>query len=323
MTSAAAWLGAAKRRREQGIWLALLGSSVLHLAGLGGAQLWGPCICCDGKIAPLKQCQTLRPRLNIELVEARHTLQPPPLRRPAEPRRPPTIVAPLKPERPLAAPKRGRIVLPAEALKELTPRPAETTARLPSLPSEHVALQSQADAPVLATPEVFSRADSLVTAEPSEYGLAGTGKATGAGPFGTAPESSGTGQSGGVPAVPTDAAVPETGLPAPPPAKVPPMVAPSSDGPTRPPALLDWTDPPYPERARQEGREGTVVLRVMISTDGKPTRIEIATSSGSSILDLAALSHMRNASFSPALKDGKPAGATISFRVRFRLIKPG
>jgi outer membrane biosynthesis protein TonB len=52
-------------------------------------------------------------------------------------------------------------------------------------------------------------------------------------------------------------------------------------------------------------------------------RVETAVSSGSSLLDLAALSHMGSASFSPALKHGKPVAATIGFRVKFRLIKPG
>jgi protein TonB len=312
--------------KERGLCSALLASVALHLAGLAGAQVWGPCICRDGQVVHPKRCENPRPRISIELVEAKRLpLPPPPLARSAHPKQPAAVVvAPLRPRQPLAAPKRGHIVLPDEALKEPMPRPAETTAELPSLPRQHVIPQSEASVPVIATPEVFSRAESLVPGAPGEYGLGGTGKATGTGPFATAPEGSGTGQTAEVPAVPPDArSVPETRLPLPPPAKAPAETSVSPDGPTRPPALLNWTDPPYPERARQEGREGTVILRATISPEGRPARVEIADSSGSSLLDLTALSHMRNARFSPALRNGKPVGATISFRVRFRLIKPG
>jgi protein TonB len=221
----------------------------------------------------------------------------------------------------LAAPKRGRIILPDEALKEPTLHPAETTAELPSLPPEHVIPQSEAGVPVIATPEVFSRAESVALGAPGEYGLGGIGKATGSGPFGSAPEGSGKGGTGETPVAATEPQLTLQPKPvASPVAKAPQDASPPSDGPTRPPALLNWTNPPYPEHARQEGREGTVVLRVTISPDGKSTRVEVATSSGSPTLNLAALSHMERTRFSPALKRGRPVPATTTFRVRFRLI---
>jgi protein TonB len=320
--SARHWTG--RGGKERGLCFALLASVALHLAGLAGAQVWGPCICRDGQVVYPKRYENPRPRISIELVEAKRLPPPPPAR--SAPRKQPAavVVAPVPPKQPLAAPRRGRIVLPDEALEEPMPRPAETTAELPSLPPQHVIPQSEAGVPVIATPEVFSRAESPAPGAPGEYGLGGTGKATGSGPFGSAPEGSGKGGTGETPAVVAEPGAASQPKPlVPPPAKAPQDASPSSDGPTRPPALLNWTNPPYPERARQEGQQGTVVLRVTVGPDGKPTPVEIATSSGSSTLDLAALSHLQHTRFSPALKGGRPVPATISFRVRFRLMPAG
>jgi len=326
MTALSARHWTSRGGKERGLCFALLASVALHLAGLAGAQVWGPCICSDGQVVYCKRCENPRPRINIELVEAKKLPLPPPARSAQRKQPAAVVVAPVRPKQPLAAPKRGRMVLPDEALQEPMPRPAETTAELPSLPPQHVIPQSKADTPLIASPEVFSRAESLAPGAPGEYGLGGTGKATGSGPFGSAPEGSGKGGTGETPVAATEPAAASQPKPSvPPPAKAPQDASPSSDGPTRPPALLNWTDPLYPERARQEGREGTVVLRVIISTEGKPTLVEVAATSGSSTLDLVALSHLqhKHTRFSPALKGGRPVPATISFRVRFRLMPAG
>ncbi|WP_158277421.1 energy transducer TonB [Opitutus sp. ER46] len=46
--------------------------------------------------------------------------------------------------------------------------------------------------------------------------------------------------------------------------------------------------PPYPERARLERRGGTVQLQVHLSPHGRPTRVQVAVSSGYADLDAAA-----------------------------------
>jgi TonB family protein len=48
--------------------------------------------------------------------------------------------------------------------------------------------------------------------------------------------------------------------------------------------------PDYPERARQEARQGAVELEVAVQPDGRPARVVIARSSGSPDLDAAACS---------------------------------
>jgi protein TonB len=84
--------------------------------------------------------------------------------------------------------------------------------------------------------------------------------------------------------------------------------------------VLDWTDPPYPEQARQQGVEGTVVLQLTVGADGSPGHVRVSRSSGHAALDEAAIAHVRRARFSPALKDGKAVPMPMTFRVKFHLV---
>ena len=106
----------------------------------------------------------------------------------------------------------------------------------------------------------------------------------------------------------------------PPPPPREPEPPPKPKGPSRPPKVINWTDPPYPDHARQQGIEGTVVLRLIVSEEGLPGNIMVGRSSGHAALDQAAIAHVRKARFSPGLKEGQPVPMTISFRVKFRLI---
>jgi protein TonB len=198
------------------------------------------------------------------------------------------------------------VVLPDEASQPRTEPPKETTARLPSLPEDVVVRQSDAQSPVVATPEIFGRAGELSAGPPGEFGLGGTGKATGAGPFGTAED--GGGSAG------TSSVAPS---PPPPPKLEPP---PKPRGTSRPPKVLNWTDPPYPEQARQQGVEGTVVLQLTVGADGLPGNVRVSRSSGHAALDEAAIAHVRRARFSSALKDGRAVPMPMTFRVKFRLV---
>jgi protein TonB len=277
----------------------LVVSAVFHGGALYAGYRWDDCLCRVGKVVCPKICFESQARIDVQL---KPSPPPPPI---PKPRPKPQVVAPKRPDRPLAAPKRGRVVLPDEALRPRTEPPKETTARLPSLPEDVVAKVSQTNAPVIATPEIFGRAHELSAGPPGEFGLAGTGKATGAGPFGTAEDGAG---SAGTSAV----------APAPPPPKPEPPTRPK--GPSRPPEVLNWTDPPYPEQARQQGVEGTVVLRLTVGISGAPSGIRVSRSSGHTALDDAAVAHVRRARFAPALRAGEPMSTSITFRVKFRLV---
>jgi len=291
-------------RYDSLLLLMLAVSAAFHGSALYVGYRWGDCLCRIGKVVCPKICFESQTRIDLEL---KPSPAPPPQPRP-KPK--PQVVAPERPDRPLAAPKRGRVVLPDEALQPRTEPPKETTARLPSLPEDAVVRQSDAQPPVVATPEIFGRAGELSAGPPGEFGLGGTGKGTGAGPFGTAKDGGGSEGTLG----------PSSAAPAPPKpdrALAPPQKA---KGPSRPPKVINWTDPPYPQQARQQGVEGTVVLRLTVGTDGAPTDVRVSKSSGHPALDDAAVVRVRQARFAPALKDGEPVSTSITFKVKFRLV---
>lgn len=75
---------------------------------------------------------------------------------------------------------------------------------------------------------------------------------------------------------------------------------PAGDGGIIPPGVLMRIDPEYPLTARQENREGTVILKVQIRDNGYPGTITIVQSSGHDSLDDAAIKAVRQWRFSPA-----------------------
>jgi protein TonB len=77
--------------------------------------------------------------------------------------------------------------------------------------------------------------------------------------------------------------------------------------------------PAYPRDARRDGVEGTTVLRVSLDTKGRVTDVAVATSSGDTRLDDAAVRSVRTWKFSPATEDEKPVAASLRVRVQFRL----
>lgn len=77
--------------------------------------------------------------------------------------------------------------------------------------------------------------------------------------------------------------------------------------------------PHYPSLARQQGWEGTTVLRVEIHADGSIGVIQILQSSGHKILDDAAIEAVRAAQFQPARHNGVPVTSWVEIPVTFRL----
>lgn len=67
--------------------------------------------------------------------------------------------------------------------------------------------------------------------------------------------------------------------------------------------------PTYPAAALRAGQQGTVMLRVLVGTDGRPAEVSVQTSSGHRALDLAARSQvLRSWRFQPAMQNGQAAG---------------
>lgn len=87
-----------------------------------------------------------------------------------------------------------------------------------------------------------------------------------------------------------------------------------------PPAFLVREEPSYPARARRAGSEGRVVVKVLLSASGEVTALVVQESSGSALLDEAALTAARASRFTPARRDGvaEPSEALAAYRFELR-----
>jgi protein TonB len=77
--------------------------------------------------------------------------------------------------------------------------------------------------------------------------------------------------------------------------------------------------PDYPESARREGREGRVLLRVLVDDQGRSKHVEINSSSGSDVLDRAAAEAIRRWRFHPARHGEQPIESWLRIPIEFRL----
>jgi len=87
-----------------------------------------------------------------------------------------------------------------------------------------------------------------------------------------------------------------------------------------PPSFLFRHEPAYPERARRAGVEGVVGVRIALAPDGSVRQVELTQSSGSRLLDEAALAAARASTFSPASRNRTlvEAEAVASYRFELR-----
>lgn len=74
----------------------------------------------------------------------------------------------------------------------------------------------------------------------------------------------------------------------------------------------------YPEKAREDGLEGSVTVSVQIDTDGRVLDVVVRDSSHE-IFEAEAVKAARALKFTPAVKDGKPARMWTTIAVQFRL----
>lgn len=78
--------------------------------------------------------------------------------------------------------------------------------------------------------------------------------------------------------------------------------------------------PVYPLLARLRGWEGVVLLDVDVEASGRPRRVEIARSSGFSMLDAAAKTAVNGWVFRPAKRAGQDVDSQLRLPIRFRLL---
>lgn len=78
--------------------------------------------------------------------------------------------------------------------------------------------------------------------------------------------------------------------------------------------------PTYPRNELMAGREGTVVLQVLVDVDGSPLQVDVHTSSGNRNLDRAARQHvLKSWTFRAAMRNGQPVQAIGLVPIDFKL----
>lgn len=90
-------------------------------------------------------------------------------------------------------------------------------------------------------------------------------------------------------------------------------------GPSYNAAYLSNPPPNYPAVARRLKLQGTATIRVLVTAEGRPKSVTLETSSGSRILDEAALDAVQHWSFVPARRGRISVSAEVDVPVRFHL----
>lgn len=85
------------------------------------------------------------------------------------------------------------------------------------------------------------------------------------------------------------------------------------------PRPLENPPPQYPPSAVAARQEGTVILRLQISAEGRVEHLEIVQSSGHLSLDAAAFNAVRMWTFEPAASSGRKVGSVSRMSVHFQL----
>ena len=92
-----------------------------------------------------------------------------------------------------------------------------------------------------------------------------------------------------------------------------------SGGDVKPPVVVDRVDAVYPPSALATHKQADLVLAVTVDADGHVSKVDVLQSGGAD-LDEAAIVAVRQWTFAPALKDGRPLASRI--RVPFRFAPP-
>jgi TonB family protein len=82
--------------------------------------------------------------------------------------------------------------------------------------------------------------------------------------------------------------------------------------------LLKMARVKYPEKAKAEGREGTVMLRAVIGKDGSVKEL-MSMSDADPELAAAAIDTVRGWQYQPTLLNGEPVEVITVIQINFRL----
>ena len=77
--------------------------------------------------------------------------------------------------------------------------------------------------------------------------------------------------------------------------------------------------PRYPESARRQGVEGTVLLKMRITEQGSVEDVQVERSAGHPALDQSAMEAVQRWRFEPARRSGEPVAVWVLLPVEFKL----
>jgi protein TonB len=85
------------------------------------------------------------------------------------------------------------------------------------------------------------------------------------------------------------------------------------------PKIIRQANVTYPTAAKRSNVEGKVVIRVLIGTNGKAEKMEIAESEPEGIFDEAALKSLKYWQFRPGIKNGELVSTWVKIPLSFKL----
>jgi periplasmic protein TonB len=104
-----------------------------------------------------------------------------------------------------------------------------------------------------------------------------------------------------------------------------PVPAPAAVAPATPKTItsgVEYLQPPrpeYPALSRRISEQGKVVLRILVNEKGRPERVDLQQSSGSTRLDEAARQAVLQALFKPHIEDGRAVAVYAIVPIKFEL----
>lgn len=206
------------------------------------------------------------------------------------------------------------------------PHPASRASlptRPPAAPTADAPRSEPTGTPPSSPPSAAAGSNAGHTFGPAGAGGAGAGSGSGtsgsssAGAAASGPGPAGPSGSGGVPSSDPPSA-PQVPPVTPTPVLTPPKVI-ATPGMTYPGDAFRLTirRQDLGAAAVVDGTEGVVEIRALIRSTGEVRTVQVTGSSGSVVLDRAAVDAVRGWRFSPATRDGAPIDAYVTLRIRY------
>jgi|GEM_PF-3375189 len=85
------------------------------------------------------------------------------------------------------------------------------------------------------------------------------------------------------------------------------------------PVLIESVKPLYPVWASEQGMEGTVIVKMLVDTEGRVIDVEVVKTSGYRILDEAAIEAVKQYKFLPSKRDGHPVKVWVEQEIIFKI----